>query len=362
MEAQLYYNPENPASYGGVQPLLRALRAKKKTSRHDVEEWLRTQETYTLHKPARKRFPRNRYVVYGPNELWQADLNDMRGLSEHNDGVNYLLAVIDVFSKRLHVKPLKRKSGAEVVLAFDEIFGGGKNVPKCLQTDKGTEFTGALVKRLFKKYNIRYVTTQNPDVKAAVVERVNRTLKTRMWRYLTHNNTYRYIDVLDKLVNAYNRSPHRSLGSGLRPIDVTTGKTKTVFRVWRHMYGANGHKRPAKFKAGDTVRIAKEKGAFAKGYETNWSKEVFVVDRQMFGSDALPYPLYILRDLNDRPLEGRFYEHELQRVILGPDHLHKIEKILDTKGRGRSKRHYVKWVGYGDDFNSWIPASELKVL
>jgi len=366
MEARLYYDPENPASYGGVQPLLRALRAakKKKIRRRDVEEWLRSQETYTLHKPVRKRFPRNRYVVYRPNELWQADLNDMRGLSVHNDGVNYLLTVIDVFSKRLYVKPLKRKSGPEVARAFEEIFrDGGSNVPRCLQTDKGTEFTGALVRRLFNEYNIRYVTTQNPDVKAAVVERVNRTLKTRMWRYLTHNNTYRYIDVLDKLVNAYNRSPHRSLGSGLRPIDVTADKTKTVFRVWRHMYGGTvGRKRAAKFKAGDTVRIAKEKGTFAKGYETNWSKEVFVVDRQLFGSDVLPLPLYILRDLNDRPLEGRFYEHELQRVILGPDHLHKIEKILDTKGRGRSKRHYVKWVGYGDDFNSWIPASEVKLL
>lgn len=350
---KVYYDPENPASYGGVKSLERGLGKKKK----EAAEWLKTQDTYTLHKPVRKRFQRNRYTVFGPNELWQADLNDMRGLSTHNDGTNYLLTVIDVFSKKLYVKPLKVKSGVEVANAFTQIF---KNVkpPRCLQTDKGTEFTGAKVKQLFNKFNVKYCTTQNPDVKAAVVERVNRTLKTRMWRYLTYKNTYRYINVLDKLVSAYNKSPHSSLGHGICPNEVKN--KQTVFKVWTHMYGGKKgmpKRRKPKFKANDTVRIAKEKDIFTKGYETNWSKEVFVVDRK-YGSH--PLPLYILRDLNGKLLEGRFYEQELQKVITPSDHLYEIDKILETKGRGRSIRHLVKWVGYGPEFNSWIPATEVK--
>jgi len=293
--------------------------------------------------------------VFGPNELWQADLNDMRGLSEHNRGVNYLLTVIDVFSKWLWVKPLKSKSGVEVAKALKQIFKN--DTPKCLQTDKGTEFTGSTVGKLFKQYKIKYVTTQNPDIKAAVVERVNRTLKTRMWRYLTHKNTLKYIDVLPKLVNAYNHSVHRSLGAGLRPVDVTAGDKKTVFRVWQHMNRDPVKRRAPQFKSGDTVRITKEKGVFAKGYETNFSKELFVVDR-VYGS--FPLPLYVLRDTKGKEIVGRFYEHELQKVIVRPDHLYRIDKILDTKGRGRSKRHFVKWQGYGDEFNSWVLASELK--
>lgn len=366
----IYYNPSNAASYGGVEPLVRAAAAAahhdKKTKRKDVKQWLSEQDTYTLHKPVRKRFPRNRYTVLSPNELWQADLNDMRGLSEHNDGVNYLLTVVDAFSKQLFVKPLVRKSGAEVVQAFREIFTkDAKGVtPHCLQTDKGTEFTGAAVKQLFKEFNVRYVTTQNPDVKAALVERANRTLKTRMWRYLTHKNTYRYIDVLSKLVIAYNRSPHKSLGHSLSPNDIVLASRKNnwklLFKVWRHMYsGKSQQRRKPKYKEGDTVRIAKEKGTFSKGYETNWSKEVFVVDRE-YGS--FPLPLYILRDLKDRPLVGRFYEHELQRITLPADRLYQIEKIVETKGRGRTKKHLVKWVGYSDDFNSWIAASEVEKL
>ncbi|XP_054283126.1 uncharacterized protein LOC129000373 [Macrosteles quadrilineatus] len=376
---RVYYNPEDPASYGGVTRLLHAIREKegkvkkkKRTKRQTVLDWLRTQDTYTLHRPVRKRFARNRYVVFGPDELWQADLNDMRGLSSFNDGVNYLLTVIDVFSKRLYVIALKTKSGKEVADAFEKIFKKPSvTVPRCLQTDKGTEFTGVKVKQLFRKYDVRYVTTQNPDVKAAVVERVNRTLKSRMWRYLTYKNTYRYIDVLQQLVNAYNHSVHSSLGTtadgrAVRPIDVKKEDKKLVYRVWRHMYSSGSgiktklpKRRKAKFVAGDTVRIAKEKNIFAKGYETNWSKEVFVVDRE-YGHH--PLPLYVLHDLNGSPLIGRFYEEELQKVTVPPDRLYDIDKILDTKGSGRSKRYLVKWKGYGDEFNSWIPASEVKQL
>ena len=84
---------------------------------------------------------------------------------------------------------------------------------------------------------------------------------------------------------------------------------------------------------------------------------MFTIDRQ-YGT--FPLPLYILKDLNGKPIVGRFYEHELQKVTVGPNRLYQIDKILDTKGRGRSKRYFVKCVGYGDEFNSWIPASEVK--
>ena len=353
---ELYYNANNPASYGGIAPLARALR-NKRIPKSKVVDWLKTQDTYTLHRPARKRFPRNPYLVFQPYELWQADLNDMRGLSEFNDGVNYLLTVIDVFSKRLYVRPLKRKEGAEVANAFEDIFNESPKTPKCLQTDKGTEFTGVKTKQVFKKYKIKYVTTQNPDVKAAVVERVNRTLKTRMWRYLTHKNTHRYIDVLDQLVNAYNNSAHSSLGKGLRPVDVESADKNVIYKVLMHMYKKMVRRRKPKLKVGDTVRIAKDKDKFTKGYDTNWSKEVFLIKRI---NTLMPLPMYTITDLKGEELKGQFYEEEMQKVTVQRNHLFKIDKILDTKGRGRSKRYLVKWEGYGDDFNSWIPAKDLQ--
>ena len=54
---------------------------------------------------------------------------------------------------------------------------------------------------MLKKYGIKYYVTFSEN-KAAVVERFNRTLKTKMWKYFTHKNTYRYstIDLKDHVL------------------------------------------------------------------------------------------------------------------------------------------------------------------
>jgi hypothetical protein len=59
----------------------------------------------------------------------------------------------------------------------------------------------------------------NDDIKAACVERFNRTLKTRMFRYFTARHTNRWLDVLQSLIESYNKSIHRSIG--MAPNDVT---------------------------------------------------------------------------------------------------------------------------------------------
>lgn len=72
--------------------------------------------------------------------------------------------------------------------------------------------------------------------------------------------------------------------------------------------------------------------------------------------------MYKLNDMNEDPIDGYFYEHELQRVTVKPNRTFKVDKILDTKGRGASLKYFVKWYGYGDSFNSWIPASDIQSL
>src|SRR5699024_4747987 len=99
---------------------------------------------------------------------------------KYNDGVNYLLTVIDVFSKYAWVQPLYSKRGSDVKAAFEEIFK--ERVPLNMQTDKGKEFLATDVQNLFKRHNINFYGAKNPDVKASVVERLNKTLKTKMFK------------------------------------------------------------------------------------------------------------------------------------------------------------------------------------
>ena len=332
---QVYYNPKRSGSLGGVERLYRDVKKEGKydISRAQLKKWLMKQDTYTLHKPARRHYKRNRVIVGGIDELWQMDLADMQAIATDNDGYRYLLVCIDVFSKFVWVIPLKTKTGPALV------------------TDQGTEFFNKHFKDLMKAEEIQLYNTYN-ETKASVVERVIRTLKTRMWRYFTAKKTMRYIDVLQDLVDFYNKSKHRSIQK--KPINVTQ---KNEREVWHTLYGEREKKGPVKYKfeIGDQVRISKMKRTFEKGYLPNFSKEIFTVSQQI----PRDPPVYKLKDYDQEELSGTFYNEELQKVIKEDD-VYEVEKILKSRGKGKNREVLVKWLGYPAKFNSWIPASEVK--
>ena len=105
----------------------------------------------------------------------------MTALSKDNKGVNFLLLVIDIFSKYGWIIPLKTKKGETVAEALKTIFRERK--PETLWTDKGKEFYNKDVKGLIELYS-----TENEE-KSSIVERWIRTIKEKMWKYFTDNNT-----------------------------------------------------------------------------------------------------------------------------------------------------------------------------
>ena len=346
---EVYYEVKAPGSYGGIDSLYRLMKQRgENVTRKQVADWLAEQETYGLHKPVRRRFARRKIYSRGIDYLWQADLVDMSHLVEENDGYRYLLTVIDVFSKQAWVKKLKKKDGKSVTDAFDEIFVTRK--PAKLQTDKGKEFLNATFQRRLADLGIQFYVSQNEDIKASVVERFNRTFKTKIWKYFTHRNTARYLDVLDDLLYSYNRTRHRTIGCA--PIEVTKENESSIRE---RMYGKEViNKSSAKFKVGDKVRISKTRRAFDKGYLPNWTEEIFTVTEVI---DTKPRT-YKLEDYGHEKIEGSFYEKEIQRVVKTDD-VFKIEKVLSTRKRKGVKEYFVKWKGYPEKFNSWIGESDL---
>ena len=118
--ASIYLDPSQPASFGGLDAVYRAVKekGKNKISRKQVRDWLSQQDVYTLHKPAQRRYKRSRVIVFGIDEQFQADLVDLQNLSRYNKGYKYLLTCIDIFSKYAWVLPLKSKQGQELVKDF----------------------------------------------------------------------------------------------------------------------------------------------------------------------------------------------------------------------------------------------------
>ena len=348
---RLYYDTRQPGAYTAPVALHRAATTGKiRPGKTAVRKWLNAQDTYTLHKPVRYNFPRRRVMVGGIDHQWQADLVDVARLSKENDGIKFLLTVIDVLSKYAWVVPLRDKTGRSLVEAFESIFDEGR-VPDRLQTDKGTEFLNRVFQGFLKERGVKHFTTHNVETKASIAERFNRTLKTRMWRYFTCKQTHHYLDILANLVRAYNRSHHRSIGR--TPASVSAENVRAVLRT---LYGNTADtKRVAKFRVGDLVRISKARRTFKKGYLPNWSEELFTVTKVRKTNP----PVYVVKDYRGDELEGTFYEPELQRVSKTDD-VYKIERVLEERVHRGAKEILVKWLGYPTTFNSWILKSNVQ--
>ena len=137
----IYYNPKNSASFSSAERLYEAVKDKG-VSLDEVKSWLSSQITYTLHKSSRKNFKRNKILVNHIDEQWEADLVDMQEFSSKNDRHNYILTVIDCFSKFAFVRPIRVKTGLEITNAFKSIFLIRR--PSKIRTDKGKEFVNKI--------------------------------------------------------------------------------------------------------------------------------------------------------------------------------------------------------------------------
>lgn len=295
-----------------------------------------------LHKPARKNYKRRRTVIKGLDDLWQADLAQLDQYASQNKNFKYILVTIDAFSKYLWCKALKSKSGAEVTRAFAEVLKNSKKRrPKNLQTDNGTEFYNTYFNKLMRDYNINHYSTFSAT-KAAIAERVIRTLKERLFKYFSLNGTFKWIDILDTLVFDYNNSKHRTIE--MKPKDVDkTNEQRILKAAYSHLKTFDRKK----FVVGDIVRISRVKHVFSKGYTPNWTTELFKIIKVQVTNPVT----YLLEDMKGDPIKGGFYEEELQKAA-DPD-IYLVEKVLRKKGN----KVLVRWLGLDKSHDSWIHKS-----
>ena len=151
--------------------------------------------------------------------------------------------------------------------------------------------------------------------------------------------------MLDELTNNYNNTKHSSIL--MKPADVNKSNKDLV---WVTLYGSALGKLPLpKFRIGDTVKVSKYKSVFSKGYEANFTEEIFKVSRVFRGNPNM----YEIEDHEGEPIIGKFYEEELSAVNKKDD-TYGTEKVL----RKRKGMALVKWLGH--DSRSWIPIEDIK--
>lgn len=358
----LYYDLNARTAYTSIKRLSSEAAHRFGIGESEVRDWLSAQETHTRFKTAPQKFPLNFYNIKNLDDVFEIDTNDVKKYSEFNDSFKYFICMIDCLSRFLWTFPLKSKEGGEVARVLDSHFSRqGARVCRLLQADKGTEYVNDDVQRVLHKHGIVFRTLENRG-KAAMVERVNRTIKIPLFKHFHFTNTWRWLEALPKIVFNYNHTVHSA--TNMCPADVTR---KDVFRLWstnylRHVEPRTTHRRrrrcvaPAgSIRVGDTVRVSLVKGKLEKGFTAGYSQQVYkVISRTPF----TPLPTYSLSDLNGQPLKGNFYARELQRVK--PPSEFRVEKVLRRRRRpGHGPEVLVRWQGYDQDFDTWEPEGAL---
>ena len=263
-----------------------------------------------------------------------------------------MLNVIDVFSKYAWSVPMKNKTGLTTLEAFKKITKESGRICKHLWVDRGLEFYNKHIKSWLKENNIVMYSTYS-EHKSVVVERFNRTLKEIMWKRFTAENTRNWIDMLDKLMRGYNNKIHSTIGMS----PVKASKKENEMKVLRNTIDKTRPRpaRKARLKKGDKVRISRVKSTFEKGYLANWSEELYIVDKVQ---KTIPVT-YKLKDLLGEEIEGSFYEEELQK---SQQEVYRVEKVIRKKKIDGVEHALVKWSGYSEKFNEWIPMKETEKL
>jgi hypothetical protein len=357
---KIFYNLDNPAGFGSVKQLHIAVKKNvPDTKRMQVTKFLQTSEVYTRHKQQRKKFDRRFYMVGGPGKILGLDTAHMTNLSTYNNNVKYLMFAIDLFSRFLIVIPMYSLKTKDSVNVFHLVMDTSiYQYPKFF-TDEGVEFISHRMHIEYRKYSVEIYHTRNREIKCGVAERVIRTIKNKIYKYLTYTDTLKYIDVLDQIVDTYNITPHRGL-YGRIPFDIhLMNNPKTIDNFICHIY----KKRCSRIKrvtcpldVDQCVRlvgISTGKDIFQKGFLPRNTREVFKITHR----EEAHIPItYTLSDLENKPIEGTWYHDEL--IPCSKPEIFKIEVIRSRKRNG-IHQYLVKYIDYPESSETWITQQML---
>ena len=293
------------------------------------------------HTPFRKKIKRNQFIQYHIDDCWQIDLVDVSKLKYANSHYRYWFTCIDVFSKYGWVEPIKSKTSEETTRAIKQIFAEGRK-PICVQADSGREFMGEFA-RYLESLDIKFYSTHS-RMKASICERFNRTIREKVWRYMTHIGSKHYLSHLQDIVYNYNHSFHRSIKT--KPANVSKLNEAKIFK---NLYGFDrslGPNEPIKpmFTKGEFVRICLDRNVFSRGYDANFSKELYIINQVL---PRIP-PSYKLINLDGDKLSGIFYKEELLKSEQDYD----IYKILKSK----NNKLLVEQLNSNNSESIWVEA------
>ena len=351
----IYYNPKNPGGFSSVQKLYNAARDEGKylISKKDVKQFLASSEVYTTHVDKKKA--KHFYSIVVPYKNYMLDVDSgFLDLGEKSKNTKLVVAV-DAFSRRGSARAVKDLKASTVKRALESIldeFGPGV---ERLRMDRGTEYRNRTVQSALRNRNIHYFFSYAPN-KSNLAERFLKTLKKRLYKIAQHKANPDWSKYLSSALQAYNDSPHSSLG-GLTPNQVTDQNTpKLWFKFKRRRLRHMPPHRPYKYDINDPVRVNYARVPFQKNYLEQNSTAVYYVTSRYSRSHINRYKL---KDQNGDPVPGSFTENQLTLTHVDRQTQYRIERVIKYRMINGIRHALIKWLNYPSKFNSYIVASDI---
>jgi len=309
-----------------------------------------------IHAPVRRVKEHRQVVVNGPNDIWTSDAINLtlyekdKAFAGTNDGYMYASVWMDCFTRYAYAVPQKRLTAEATWTAFEEAMAQARAKPRLLWVDQGSDYTSKYFKAKAKAAGITVYHVFTGESKAAMAERLNRTIIERLFRMMTARQSRRWIDILPDVMRWYN-DQHVHAALGMTPAAAAKLSPAGQQELWLRQYGHVSESAPATIAVGSWVRISRARAAFDKrARDGNWSTEPFEVVRIRNSSP----PLYFLRDLLGEDIAGGFYSGELQYVGDERPTTFLVESVLKRRTVRGQKQVLVRWLGLPPKFDSWI--------
>ena len=269
-----YYELSNYGSAEKIHKLLKIddITIKLKT----IKEYLNKKTEVQLLKEDKQTKTKFKPIIaMGPNDIWCLDIFVLIKYHKTNDGDAYILAVVDVFTRKAYCVAMKAKGIEDVCLAFQEIIKISGAIPKVILSDSDSSFTGGEFQKILLKHNIIHnKVVINDHHTLGIIDRFARTLKTIFSKLFIKNKNTNWTKHLNSVVDRYNNTPHSAIAD-IKPNDADKGEYQNIVLEINHLK-SKVEKPKNPFTEGDKVRI-KIDGIFRKGTEPRFGDNVFTV-------------------------------------------------------------------------------------
>lgn len=350
---KLYTSGQHNVSFSGRNALHRFFKKKTPTELNDM---LFSIDTYTRHQPSKKPSAYN--VIYSRKKRknFQGDILELVKLAPWNNGIKYLLLIVDTFSRRLWMEPLKTKTMHENKNKLEKIFksmGGNIEHDAVMCYDYGTEVVNSEVKEYLKKIKVKLI--HSSTNKCVIIERLVLSVKRLIMAYITQNESRKYIHALKNFENVINNRFHRMINMSPLEAEKPKNRNKVIeFSQRRYDRVFDKRKKKPKYKVGDKVRFSNTRGIYSRGFDEEFNIEVCRIKSVLTNMPIVMYELYEYDGKTE--IKGKWYESELTPW---KGSTFKVEEVLKTRKRKGVQEYLVKWLGYPNSYNSYITKDKI---